>query len=229
METVMTGPKNFHHTTIDQQYHALYSAEVFTRIDACYAEQERQMRECMGNRDNYDLDGVRAVVANWEKHCPNGNAHRVALAVLAERLAELEPQAIDIAFADEADCAEIQRIEKHNSYATTMRQLLDLRDQFDEAGNVDLRDQTIGLINSYAAKILGDQDVEIFLEDQDAAEWDRGQAAVRRAENGGQPVDDNYADLPDEDGRRRYDHADECHREFSRSPWYIRNSLGAGE
>jgi hypothetical protein len=194
----MTSPKKFHHTTIANQYHALYSADVFTRIDAFYAEQERSMRECMGNRDNYDLDGVRAVVACWEKVCPNGNAHRVALAVLAERLAELEPQTIDIAFADESQRQEILRIEKRNAAATTMRQLLDLRATFDQNGEGELRDQATDLINAYGTKILRDQDaaaeakleadLETWLEDQDAAGWEREQAQVRRAENRGQDI-----------------------------------------
>ena len=80
--------RSFHHTTIGTEYHALYSECVFTRINASYAEQERQMRECMGNRDNYDMEAVRGVVAHWGSICPNGNAHRVAMAVLAEREAE---------------------------------------------------------------------------------------------------------------------------------------------
>lgn len=191
--TAMSAPKHHNHTTIANQYHALYSDDVMVRIDAYYAEQERQMRECMGNRNNYDLDGVRAVVANWEKHCPNGNAHRVALAVLAERLAELEPQTI----------------------AATMRQLIELRDHFDKQGEGELRDQATDLINAYGAKILRDHDaaqeaaqeaeLATWLDDQDAADWEREQAAVRRAENGGQPTVEEYAGLPDEDGRRRYD------------------------
>lgn len=205
----MTGPKNFHHTTIASQYHALYSDDVFTRIDAFYAEQERSMRECMGNRDNYDLEGVRAVVAKWEKCCPNGNAHRVALAVLAERLAEVEPQTIDIAFADESQREEIIRIEKRNSFATTMSQLIGLRDQFDKADEGELRDHVAGLINAFTVKILRERDaaaeaklvaeLDAWLDEQDVAEWEREQAHVRRAES-----QDIYAGLPDEDGRHRW-------------------------
>jgi hypothetical protein len=81
----------FHHTTIATQYYALYSAEVSTRLAAFFAHQELEMRTCMGDRDNYDIDGVRDVVAHWAKVCPDGNAHRVAQAVLAEREAELLP------------------------------------------------------------------------------------------------------------------------------------------
>lgn len=80
--------KAFNHATIQTEYHALYADDLFVRLAAWDAEQERQMRECMSNRDNYDLEGVRAVVVNWGEVCPNGNAHRVAQAVLAERLAE---------------------------------------------------------------------------------------------------------------------------------------------
>lgn len=80
--------KTFNHATIHTEYHALYAADLFVRLAASDAEQEREMRECMSNRDNYDLEGVRAVVVNWGEVCPNGNAHRVAQAVLAERLAE---------------------------------------------------------------------------------------------------------------------------------------------
>lgn len=80
--------KPFHHNTIAEQYHALYSQEIFERLSAWDAEQERQMRECMSDRDSYDLDMIRKVVANWAHICPGGNAHRVAQQVLAEREAE---------------------------------------------------------------------------------------------------------------------------------------------
>jgi hypothetical protein len=89
----MTKP--FHHTTIAQQYHALYSNDVFVRLNAWDAEQERQMRECMSNRDNYDLETVRQVVARWGRECPRSNGHRVAQQVLAEREAELQAGEIE--------------------------------------------------------------------------------------------------------------------------------------
>jgi len=85
----------FHHTTITEQYHALYSHDPFVRLNAWDAEQERQMRECMSNRDNYDLETVRQVVARWGRECPRSNGHRVAQQVLAEREAELQAGEIE--------------------------------------------------------------------------------------------------------------------------------------
>lgn len=87
--TKMTGPRHHHHSTIHTEWHKLYSADPFTRIDATYAEQEAVMRECMSNRENYDLEMVRRVVAKWAYVCPGCNCHRVALEILREREAEL--------------------------------------------------------------------------------------------------------------------------------------------
>lgn len=80
----------FTHDTIASQYHLFYSADVFTRVSAYQAEEERMMRECMANREEYDLEGVKAVVAHWGRINPNGRLHRVALSILAEREAELK-------------------------------------------------------------------------------------------------------------------------------------------
>lgn len=77
------------HATIATEYWKLYAAFVFTRVNAFRANGERRMRECMGNRENYSLDDVRAVVAYWGKGEPNGHSHKVARSILEERLAEL--------------------------------------------------------------------------------------------------------------------------------------------
>lgn len=202
------------HTNVLANAWAFYAADTMVRIDAIMANEERQMRECMSNRDNYDIEGIRSVIAYNESLGWTRRAD-IARAILAERLAEVEPQAIDIAFADESQREEILRIEKRNSFAATMRQLIGLRDQFDKAGEGALRDQAVGLINAFSAKIIRDRDaaaeakleseLDAWLGEQEAADWDREQAHVRRAENGGHDI---YAGLPDEDGRHRYDRAE---------------------
>lgn len=57
------------------------------------ADQEAAMRECMSNRDNYTIDEVRRVVAYHETNMGmNSNGAKVARAILAERLAEVEAE-----------------------------------------------------------------------------------------------------------------------------------------
>lgn len=68
------------------------TTDVFSRIDAFKAEEARQMRECMSNRNNYTIDEIREVIAYNEAR---GLRHRASVAreILAERLAE---QAADL-------------------------------------------------------------------------------------------------------------------------------------
>ncbi|HEP9008119.1 hypothetical protein [Pseudomonas aeruginosa] len=134
---------------------AFYAEDIMVRIDAMQAEEERQMRECMGNRDNYDIEEIQKVVAYNERH---GWARRanIARAILAERLAEIEVHSVDIAFATESEVAEIRRVEAHNEKASTMRQLIELRDRWEIEGRVDLHAQTVGLINEWAGVMLAE-------------------------------------------------------------------------
>ena len=68
------------------------TADVFSRIDAFKAEEARQMRECMSNRNNYTIEEIREVIAYHEAR---GLSYRASVAreILAERLAE---QAADL-------------------------------------------------------------------------------------------------------------------------------------
>lgn len=145
--------KPLNHTNILANASALYAADVMVRIDAMFADEERQMRECMANRDNYDIDGIQSVIAH---HDNAGSTRRadIARAILAERLAELEPLSIDIAFADETQIGEIQRVEKRNANAVTMGQLIALRDKWDKDGQLAMRDHVVELINEWAAVML---------------------------------------------------------------------------
>lgn len=115
------------HETIAANSWAFLAEDVMIRVAAYLAEEERTMRECMSNRDNYDLDEIRAVIAHWDR-CGSDRRANIARAILAERLAEAA-----------------------------------------------------------------------YLEQKDAEDWEREQAHVRRAENGGQILD-IYAGLPNEDG-----------------------------
>ncbi|MGV5440382.1 hypothetical protein [Pseudomonas aeruginosa] len=144
------------YTTISANAWAFYAADVMVRIDARLAEEERQMRECMGNRDNYDLQGIKDVIACNEK---NGWTRRanIARAILAERLAEIEVHSVDIAFATESEVSEIHRVEAHNEKASTMRQLIELRDKWESEGRADLHAQAVELINKWAAVMLAEQ------------------------------------------------------------------------
>lgn len=80
---------DFKHDTIHTEYHNLYNKNGWVRVKAYEAENDRNMRECMSNRENYDLEMVRRVVGHWADVCPNGSAHKTALSILAEREAEL--------------------------------------------------------------------------------------------------------------------------------------------
>ncbi|MFH7748539.1 hypothetical protein [Pseudomonas aeruginosa] len=135
---------------------AFYAEDIMVRIDAMLAEEERQMRECMGNRDNYDIEEIQKVVAYQERHGWDRRAN-IARAILAERLAEIEVHSVDIAFATESEVAEIRRVEAHNEKASTMRQLIELRDRWEIEGRVDLHAQTVGLINEWAGVMLAEQ------------------------------------------------------------------------
>ncbi|HFH4186251.1 TPA: hypothetical protein ACGJ4G_002254 [Pseudomonas aeruginosa] len=135
---------------------AFYAADIMVRIDAMQAEEERQMRECMGNRDNYDIEEIQKVVAYNESQGWTRRAN-IARAILAERLAEIEVHSVDIAFATESEVAEIRRVEAHNEKASTMRQLIELRDRWEIEGRVDLHAQTVGLINEWAGVMLAEQ------------------------------------------------------------------------
>lgn len=75
------------HQTIAENGWAFLAADFFTRIDAYKADEERSMRECMSNRDEYDLEAIRAVIAYHQRHGLK-NGLRVAREILAERLAE---------------------------------------------------------------------------------------------------------------------------------------------
>ncbi|HEP8763951.1 TPA: hypothetical protein VDU53_003522 [Pseudomonas aeruginosa] len=77
-------------------------------------------------------------------------------AMQAERLAEIEVHSVDIAFATESEVAEIRRVEAHNEKASTMRQLIELRDRWEIEGRVDLHAQTVGLINEWAGVMLAE-------------------------------------------------------------------------
>ncbi|HGN3969800.1 TPA: hypothetical protein ACKSXT_001908 [Pseudomonas aeruginosa] len=144
------------HANILANAWTFYAADVMVRIDAMFAEEERQMRECMGNRDNYDLQGIKEVIAHHEK---NGLTRRanIARAILSERLSEIEVHSVDIAFATELEVAEIRRVEAHNEKASTMRQLIELRDKWESEGRADLHAQAVELINKWAAVMLAEQ------------------------------------------------------------------------
>lgn len=75
------------HQTITENGWAFLAADFFTRIDAYKADEERNMRECMGNRDNYTIEGIQNVIAYHQRH-GNANGLRVAREILAERMAE---------------------------------------------------------------------------------------------------------------------------------------------
>lgn len=140
--------KSFRHTDIATQYHALYSDDVFTRVAAWDAEDERQMRECMGNRDNYDLDEVRAVVAYHVARWPNLKRTQVAKDILAERLAEPMTHGVDIAFADAGDMEAIVAVNVHNVRAKRISDLIAMREAFKAEGNDGLADKATVLINA---------------------------------------------------------------------------------
>ncbi|AGS81715.1 hypothetical protein PAK_P30106 [Pseudomonas phage PAK_P3] len=148
MVTIALNHKNI----LDNAW-AFYAADVMVRIDAMQAEEERQMRECMGNRDNYDISEIQKVVAYNESRGWTRRA-KIARAILAERLAEPLIHSVDIAFAVEADMEEIRRVEVHNSKAPTMRQLIELRDKWIAEGRVDLHAQTVELIDGWADAML---------------------------------------------------------------------------
>lgn len=143
-----TAPRHHSYETIHTQYHALYSADLFTRLDAFYADQERLMRECMGNRDNYDLEGVRSVVAHWESIAPGCNAHRVALAVLSERLAEVQTHTVDVAFATPEEMQAILAVDMHNARAHHLRSLFAMREDFQAHGKRGLLEKVRALIDA---------------------------------------------------------------------------------
>lgn len=142
------------HTNVLANAWAFYAADTMVRIDAIMANEERQMRECMSNRDNYGIEGIRSVIAYNESLGWTRRAD-IARAILAERLAEIEPLPVDIAFADGRQFGDIQRIEKRNANAATMGQLLSLRDKWAKEGQTDLHGQVIAIINRWAAVMLG--------------------------------------------------------------------------
>lgn len=75
------------HETIAANGWAFLAGDVMIRAAAYLAEEERTMRECMSNRDNYGLDEIRAVIAHWDR-CGSDRRANIARAILAERLAE---------------------------------------------------------------------------------------------------------------------------------------------
>lgn len=121
--------------------------ETTRQLNEAFAAQEAQMRECMGNRENYDIEAIRSVVAYYEtnigKDC---HGAKVARAILAERLAEMPPK-IDWAFVDSIDPAHQDRLE----LALRLRSLMDMQADFAERGKLVLLEKTKALIDSLCA------------------------------------------------------------------------------
>uniref|UniRef100_A0AB39AI91 Uncharacterized protein n=1 Tax=Pseudomonas phage vB_PaeS_HTN2 TaxID=3236647 RepID=A0AB39AI91_9VIRU len=117
------------HTNIASNAWAFYAEDVMVRVEAMQAEEERQMRECLGNRDNYDLQGIKDVIAYHEK---NGLTRRanIARVMLAQRLAQVDD---------------------------TMAKLVELHAKWSQGDDRELVNLALQSINQYTSVLLADK------------------------------------------------------------------------
>ncbi|QEA09809.1 hypothetical protein PQC31_gp88 [Pseudomonas phage Iggy] len=118
------------HTNIASNAWAFYAADVMVRVEAMQAEEERQMRECLGNRDNYDLEMLQKVVAYNESQGCTRRAN-IARMVVAERLAEVDD---------------------------SMAKLVELHAKWSQGDDKELVDLALQSINQYTSVLLADKE-----------------------------------------------------------------------
>jgi len=128
-------------------------SELWTiRFALINAEQEAQMRECLANRETYDIAGIREVIAYYESKIGiDSNGAKVARAVLAERLAECPEDMLDYAFADESNLDAVRHQEETMILVMRLRSLLEMQADFKSRGKLVLLEKTTAMIDALCA------------------------------------------------------------------------------